>query len=64
METNNYFVVGLLDGIWDKEDPGKYTVGYLENKSGEIIAETQAGLSHYLGIIMSAPEPAFKNFTR
>ena len=56
--------MGLLDGIWDKEDPGKYTVGYLENKSGEIIAETQAGLSHYLGIIMSAPEPAFKNFTR
>ena len=30
LETNKYFVVGLLDGIWDQGDPGKYMRGVLE----------------------------------
>ena len=30
LETNKYFVVGLLDGIWDRGDPGKYMRGVLE----------------------------------
>ena len=57
-------MVGLLDGIWDKADPSKYMMGYLEKTAGQIRPETQEAFNHYLGIVMSAPEPSYKNFTR
>ena len=30
LETNDYFVIGLWDGIWDSSDPSKYFQGLLE----------------------------------
>ena len=39
--------------------------GYLEGKKGvERKLMTEEAFNHYLGIVMSAPEPAYKNFTR
>ena len=35
LETKKYFVVGLLDGIWDRADPGKYMRGVLEVRTGD-----------------------------
>ena len=30
LKTNEYFVIGLWDGIWDRADPSKYLKGLLE----------------------------------
>ena len=57
METNNYFVIGLWDGIWDKSDPGKYLRGFLQDKEDMLGRQREelAGFDNYLGIIMSPP---------
>ena len=30
LDTNDYFVIGLWDGIWDGSDPAQYFVGSLQ----------------------------------
>ena len=57
METNDYFVIGLWEGIWDKCDPAKYFRGFLQDKEDMIgrDREVLAGFDNYLGIIMSPP---------
>ena len=57
MGTNDYFVIGLWEGIWDENDPGKYFRGLLQDKEDLVVDEKEllAGFDNYLGVIMSPP---------
>ena len=57
METNEYFVIGLWEGIWDASDPTKYFHGLLQDKE-DFIGQKRPildGFNNYLGVIMSPP---------
>ena len=68
LQTGHYWVVGLWSEIWDGQDPGRYTRGFLQEGPGPVINICLHSLSlffkgpvvlaafpHYLGLIMSPP---------
>ena len=37
LQTGHYWVVGLWSEIWDGQDPGRYTRGFLQEGPGPVI---------------------------
>ena len=61
MATNDYFVIGLWEGIWDQGDPGKYFRGFLQDKEdlqeSTALVQNESDINHQTRPLLTRRTP-------